>query len=283
MRGASRLPPGLGPLLERLVAEVDVGARLATDPLRFPTRYTDRGDVEVAAAFAAALAFGRVELFGAVVESCLAEADAAGGPAAYAAALAADPTRPAFAGRYYRWLRDHDLRELFAALGRTRARLGSLAAAFPGGDDTPGAALAAGVATLRGALAPHASRALRSAFPHPDDGSACKRWCMFLRWMVRAGAPDLGLWTHLRPAALVIPLDTHVFRIAGFLGLRTRPTPGWRTALQITEALRQLDPADPLRFDFALAHQGISRACLGRRDAGVCPGCVLDPVCQAGA
>ncbi len=267
-------------MLDVLAAGVDLDARVATDPLRFPRRYREAADVEVAAAFAAALAFGRVALFGAVVEACLAEADAHGGPAAYADLLAADPARPAFAGRYYRWLTTPDLRALFAAFGGVRAALGGLAGAFPPSPE-PGATLAMGIATLRGHLGPDASPALRSCFPAPDGGSACKRWCMFLRWMVRRAEPDLGLWTHLDPACLVIPLDTHVFRVAGFLGLRRGTVAGWRTALEVTAALRAYDAQDPLRYDFALAHLGIARACLGRRDPAVCPTCPLDTACRA--
>jgi endonuclease III len=106
---------------------------------------------------------------------------------------------------------------------------------------------------------------------------------MLMRWFVRREAPDLGLWTHLSPADLVIPLDTHVFRVAGFLGLTDRATPGWATAEAITASLRRFDAADPVRYDFALAHLGISGACLGRRDAAVCPTCPLDAACRAPA
>jgi uncharacterized protein (TIGR02757 family) len=105
---------------------------------------------------------------------------------------------------------------------------------------------------------------------------------MLLRWMVRRGEPDLGLWTHLDPAGLVIPVDTHVFRVAGFLGLTTRRAPDWRAAEEVTAALRALCPADPLRYDFALAHLGISGRCRGRRDDDICPACPLVRGCRVG-
>ncbi|MSQ03427.1 MAG: TIGR02757 family protein [Myxococcales bacterium] len=280
--GASRSPaPALGRHLDTLAATVDLDARVADDPLRFPRRYRDPGDVEVAGAVAACLAFGRVSLFAPVIAACLDEADRHGGPAAYAAALAAEPARPAFAGRYYRWLDEVDLRGLFATLGRARGRRGSLAACFQAG--TAAQTLEAGIDLLRHELPADASRALRSLFCRPSDGSACKRWCMYLRWMVRRGPPDLGLWTHLDPAALVIPLDTHVFRVAGFLGLADGRTPNWRAAVGLTEVLRRFDADDPVRYDFALAHLGISGACRGHRDAEVCPACPLDAICKAPA
>ncbi len=281
-RGASRSPAdNLGRRLDALAATVDLGARVADDPLRFPKRYRDPGDVEVAGAFAACLAFGRVSLFAPVIAACLDEADGHGGPAAYAAILADASTRRAFTGRYYRWLDDVDLRGLFATLGRARARHGALAACFVAGSAAQ--TLEGGINLLRKELPDDASRALRSLFCRPSDGSACKRWCMFLRWMVRRGAPDFGLWTHLDPAALVIPLDTHVFRVAGFLGLVEGRTPNWRVAVALTEALGRFDSADPVRYDFALAHLGISGTCRGHRDAEVCPACPLDAICKAPA
>ncbi len=279
---ASRSPAEtLGGHLDTLAATVDLGARVADDPLRFPQRYHNPEDIEVAGAFAACLAFGRVTLFAPIISACLDEADQHGGPAAYAASLGGAPTRLAFTGRYYRWLDDADLRGLFATLGRACARHGSLAACFVAGSAAQ--TLEGGINLLRSELPDDASRALRSLFCRPSDGSACKRWCMFLRWMVRRGAPDFGLWTHLDPAQLVIPLDTHVFRVAGFLGLIEGRTPNWRAAVCLTEALRRFDSADPVRYDFALAHLGISGACRGHRDAEVCATCPLDPICQAPA
>jgi uncharacterized protein (TIGR02757 family) len=117
--------------------------------------------------------------------------------------------------------------------------------------------------------------------PSPRNGSACKRWNLYLRWMVRADTVDRGLWTCLRPADLVIPLDVHVLRISQFLGLTSRKDASWRTAAEITKGLAELDPNDPVRFDFAISHLGISGACLGYRSPPICAGCALDPVCAA--
>jgi uncharacterized protein (TIGR02757 family) len=102
---------------------------------------------------------------------------------------------------------------------------------------------------------------------------------MFLRWMVRRGAPDLGVWTHLDPAALTMPVDTHVLRIAQLTGLTTRKTADWKTAVEITDRLRAYAPEDPTRFDFALAHLGISSGCTGQKSAA-CDGCALKLVCR---
>jgi endonuclease III len=96
-------------------------------------------------------------------------------------------------------------------------------------------------------------------------------------------AVDLGLWRGVPASALVVPLDTHVHRVARALGLTARPDASWRTAEEITAALRRIDPADPVRFDFALCHMGMSGRCPARRDAGRCAACVLGDACLSRA
>ncbi|SFC65325.1 TIGR02757 family protein [Spirosoma endophyticum] len=93
----------------------------------------------------------------------------------------------------------------------------------------------------------------------PARNSSCKRLLMFLRWMVRNDerGVDFGLWKQLRPDQLVIPIDVHVNRVARQLGLLTRPQTDWKAALELTETLRQFDPTDPVRYDFALFGLGV--------------------------
>jgi uncharacterized protein (TIGR02757 family) len=98
--------------------------------------------------------------------------------------------------------------------------------------------------------------------------------------MVRGSdAVDLGLWKALGTHRLTMPLDTHVHRISRYLGLTDRSQADWRTATQITTALRRFDPVDPLRYDFALAHLGISGACPTRRVPEICRTCPIEPIC----
>lgn len=93
----------------------------------------------------------------------------------------------------------------------------------------------------------------------PARNSACKRLLMFLRWMVRQDdrGVDFGIWTRLRPDQLVIPIDVHVNRVARQLKLLSRPQTDWKAALELTETLRQFDPSDPVRYDFALFGLGV--------------------------
>lgn len=82
---------------------------------------------------------------------------------------------------------------------------------------------------------------------------------MFLRWMVRSDerGVDFGLWNTIRPGQLLMPLDVHVERVARRLGLLTRRQADWQAVLELTEALRRYDPADPVKYDFALFGMGV--------------------------
>lgn len=95
-------------------------------------------------------------------------------------------------------------------------------------------------------------------FPHPANDSACKRLNLFLRWMCRRGPVDLGAWDIINPAHLLIPLDTHVLRMAQKLGLTTRASADMTNAKIITAALAEVFPDDPCRGDFALFGYGVN-------------------------
>jgi uncharacterized protein (TIGR02757 family) len=290
----ARPTSALGPLLERLYVDVDVDARRAADPVRFAHRYTAPEDREVAAVLAASLAFGRVAAFSPVLERLFAIADTRGGPRAWVDGFEPAVDRGVLDPVYYRWNRGIDWTLLIAALHRLYRQADSLEAHLVG-ERLPDA-LDHLVGALRDAAVAEAGRcgveartfddlprSFRTLLPRPADGSATKRWWMFLRWMVRSRREgiDLGLWATRRPAELVVPLDTHVLRLSRFLGLTARTDGSLRTALEVTDRLRDLDPEDPVRFDFALAHLGISGACKGYRHATVCPTCPLHTVCVA--
>ncbi|MDB4922889.1 TIGR02757 family protein [Mucilaginibacter sp.] len=104
-------------------------------------------------------------------------------------------------------------------------------------------------------------------FPHrtkkhissPSQKSTCKRLNMFLRWMVRKDncGVDFGIWNHIKPSELIVPCDLHVDRVARKLNLITRKQTDWQTAMELTGRLREFDPADPVKYDFALFGLGI--------------------------
>ena len=94
----------------------------------------------------------------------------------------------------------------------------------------------------------------------PSKKSACKRINMFLRWMVRqdnAGV-DFGLWKNIKPQQLICPCDVHVEKVARKLQLITRKQVDWRMAVELTNNLKKLDNADPVKYDFALFGMGMN-------------------------
>ena len=106
---------------------------------------------------------------------------------------------------------------------------------------------------------PEAPERTKKHVATPARKSACKRINMFLRWMVRQDdrGVDFGLWRRLHPAQLICPCDVHVDRVARRLGLITRKQTDWQTAVELTQQLRQFDPSDPVKYDFALFGLGV--------------------------
>jgi uncharacterized protein (TIGR02757 family) len=277
----------VGPALEDLLRRTDAAARRRGDPVELVHRYSDPLDVEVAGLLCAALAYGRVDLFKPRLAALL---EALGPSPAEAARDASPPELLARCAAFsYRMTGPRDVACLLYGAGRISRRHGSLGAFFAARYRASGslrAALsgfvdelcAADFTPLLGQRGP--TRRVKHLLPHPARGSACKRLNLFLRWMVRGpDGVDFGLWD-VPESALVVPLDTHVHRIGRFIGLTRRRDLSWRTAEEVTARLRTLDASDPVRFDFALSHLGISGLCASRRDARRCADCSLKPICR---
>jgi uncharacterized protein (TIGR02757 family) len=242
----------------------------ALDPVHIVRRYASREDREIVGFCAAALAFGRVASVLQSVEALLRVM----GPRPAAFVRSFDPAvhGPALAPLVHRWIRGRDLVALLIILQRMLRDHGSIEGFFVAGDD-PSApdvhaaldsfstrALATDLTAAYGRKRP--TRAgVAYFFPRPSAGSACKRLNLFLRWMVRKDAIDLAVWTQLAPSRLVVPLDTHVIRLGRCLNLTRYTSPGWKMASEITASLREMDAADPVRFDFSLCHVGMMNAC----------------------
>ena len=92
-----------------------------------------------------------------------------------------------------------------------------------------------------------------------DRGASCKRLNMFLRWMVRRDdrGVDFGLWPGIPASALYLPLDVHTSNVARALGLLARKQNDWRAVEEVTASLRRFDPADPVKYDYALFGAGM--------------------------
>jgi len=267
--------------LDALVETFDV-TTIAPDPLQLVLRYDDPLDQEVAGLVAAAFAYGRADFIVANIGAVLAKMR----PSPYRYLLAFDPAegRTRFAGFAHRFHKMPDLVAFLGCLARAVREHGSLGALFSAGYDANdrdiGPSLARFVAAILPPVTAKQPPALRYLLTSPDDGSACKRMNLYLRWMVRRTAPDLGLWTFVDPSKLVMPVDTHIHRIATFLGLNDRKSADWKAARAITDRLAKFDASDPVRYDFALCRLGILDLCSVRRKKENCDVCMLRAVCR---
>jgi uncharacterized protein (TIGR02757 family) len=126
---------------------------------------------------------------------------------------------------------------------------------------------------------PKRTKGVHFFLTRPSNKSACKRLLLFLRWVAGTGPMDLGLWKRIPQSILLIPVDTHVLRVSRHLGFTKRKDNSWRTAQEITNVLKLMDPADPTRFDFAICHLGISKECPSRFNLKICSKCRMNDVC----
>ena len=258
----------LKPELDRLYAAFNYPDS-AADPIQIVRRYERQDDREVVGFCAASLAFGRVASVLQSIERLL--AIVGDRPADFVRRF--DPRRDGrlFDGLVHRWTRGRDIAALLWLIRQMLDRSGTIEGFFLEGHDPAAPDIAP-------ALDSFSTRAraldLKAAygrvpqrpgvcyfFPRPSAGSACKRLNLFLRWMVRRDALDLGVWTRVSPSKLVVPLDTHVIRVGRCLRLTRYTSPGWAMARDITASLARLDPQDPVKYDYALCHLGMMNAC----------------------
>ncbi len=253
----------------------------ASDPIQKVRPYTDPADREIAGFCAAALAFGRVASVLQSIETLLTIMGPH--PAEYVRQFDPGARHPELRRMVHRWTRGDDLAALLWILRQMLEQAGSIERFFVAGDRATDADVGDALDSFSTrALALDIRRAYGRVpkrpgvcyfFPRPSTGSACKRLNLFLRWMVRRDHVDFGVWTRVPASRLVVPLDTHLIRLGRCLRLTTYVSPGWKMAADITASLRRFDPADPVRFDFAICHVGMMNACgFGRRQGdSQCP------------
>jgi uncharacterized protein (TIGR02757 family) len=264
--------------LDTLVETFDVST-IAPDPLQLVLRYANPADQEVAGLLAAAFAYGRADIVvanaGRVLERMLPS------PYEYLVKFDRAEAKRRFAGFTHRFHKTPELIDLLARIAaaiRAHGTLGELFRTCYDDDDRDiGPSLTRFVEALIGR---RKTKALDYLLTSPANGSACKRMNLFLRWMVRRTTPDLGIWNFVDPAKLVMPVDTHVHRIATFLGLNGRKTPDWKAARALTDRLAKFDRADPVRYDFAICRLGILDLCSRKRRKANCDVCLLRDVCR---
>ena len=278
----------LRPKLDTLYSEFNA-RHSVSDPVWFAHRFTRPPDQEVVAFIAAALAFGRVQ---SVINSIEGMLQVMGpSPAAFVREFEPARDRRRFDHLVHRWTNGADFAALVWCLHQMIERSGSIEEFFAEGMPHDAVDVAEGLQSfstraLEIDMRPVYGRSkpkpgVAYFFSRPASGGACKRLNLFLRWMVRRDKVDLGVWSKVPPAQLIVPLDTHVIRVGQCLRLTTLKSPGWRMAADITRSLRELDPVDPVKFDFSICHLGMMNACgFGRGTGdGRCP---LKGACRPG-
>lgn len=232
---------------------------IESDPISVPHRFTGREDREVSGLLTAILAWGQrrtiLQKMGELIERM------DGAPADFVRNHGETDLRR-MEGFVHRTFQDTDLLFMLDFLRHIYRNGGGLEAAFfPPGTPFPDR-VEKGLNGFRKAFVSHPGFPARTGkhVASPARGSACKRLNMFLRWMVRPAdrGVDFGIWKSVAPRELICPCDLHVERVARALGLFEGLKPNWKGAVTLTASLREFDPEDPVRYDFALFGTGVS-------------------------
>ena len=217
------------------------------DPLLIATRYND----ETIALVCALFAYGNVKAiikFLKSLEFSLLEASD-------------EQIRGALSSHYYRFQNAEDVTVLFIALKRLR-KIDSIENIFYKGYKKEHNILDGlwNFIEILKSVYPYESRGYKfliGSIPKKvNSAGTYKRYLMFLRWMVRKDKLDLGLWSKIDKKDLLMPLDTHTFKVSQKLGLLKRKTYDMKAVLELTETLKSFDETDPIKYDFALYRLG---------------------------
>lgn len=236
---------------------------IGIDPLTTLRRFTTVGDLEVAGLMAAVLSHGRVEMIIRKCEEVFRRMEWK--PLSFLHDTDYITKKKTFRGFKHRFNDGNDIALYLQAVSEVRESYGSLERFFSENlkmsqCNMKGALIVFSESVISRArnITGHIPRLFSFLAPSPAKGGACKRLNMYLRWMVRpADGIDRGVWKHIPASHLIIPVDTHIARIAARLGLTRRKCTDWRMAEEVTEQLRVLDPEDPVRFDFSLCRYGM--------------------------
>ena len=232
---------------------------ITLDPVQFPRRYKKSEDIEIAAFLSAAIAWGRRDLILRSAQRMFALMDdnpfdfiLSGN---YRKLKNKMPQGAPNGGNIHRTFFESDLKYFCRGFSHCYAKYGSLENLFASAAD-----VWQGTALFRQEMAKankgDYSRHISNPGGTGESGSACKKINLALRWLVRKGPVDLGLWKKIKPAALFIPLDVHVARTARSLGLLERKSNDKKSVIILTEKLRNFCPDDPVKYDFALFGMG---------------------------
>lgn len=225
------------------------------DPVSVVRSFGRLPDREVAAVISSCLAYGRASQ---IVRSIRAVLDPMGdAPSAYIGASSPKDIMNLCEGFKHRFTDARDLYELLISLRDILIEYGSIERAFYEGITQGPGGVMGGLSSLSMALRKTSGNRKNTLLPEISRGSACKRYHLLLKWMIRCDCIDPGGWTCITPAELMIPLDTHMHRICLELGLVRRKTADMGAVMEATESFRLIAPQDPTKYDFTLTRFGI--------------------------
>jgi len=241
-------------MLEEIYERYNRRAFVDSDPLSSLYRYERTEDREIAALVASALAYGNVKQIESSVGGVLETMGVS--PRSFVMGSTDASLRYSFAGVKHRWTTGEDISWLLGETRRVIREYGSLEECFLPEHDTEEADIVPALTRFVDELTGGERNRLA---PSPCRGSACKRWNLFLRWMVRKDRVDPGGWKGVSASQLLVPLDTHMFRVCRGMGMTDRRTADLKAAREITDAFRAISPEDPVKYDFALTRVSMRR------------------------
>lgn len=251
------MPETLADFLDEVVRRVEVPAYIDSDPIRFVHAYAEPEDRLIAGFFAALFAWGRRDI---VIRKTGELLERMGpSPAAFIRRYPEAGTT-AFDGWKHRTFTADDAHWLCLGLRRGMEGCGSFEGLWRQAyhdSRTTGALLMHTFHRQFFGRMPEAPARVRKHLADNAKGSSCKRLYLFLRWTLRGGPVDARLMDFMPVAELHIPLDVHVGRWARYLGLLHRPQDDWKAVEELTARLRELDPRDPAKYDYALFGIGV--------------------------
>lgn len=243
--------------LDRKVAEYNQISFIAKDPISIPHTFSKLQDIEIAAFFAATLAWGNRT---AIINSCNRIMDAMHRSPYDFLMHHEEKDLNSFLHIKHRTFNATDLLYFIHFLTHHYKKQPSLESAFCPPFAVPTISMKERLIYFNQMFfaLEHPDRT-RKHVSSPAKKSACKRLNMFLRWMVRkdSNGVDFGLWNQIATSELICPLDVHVSRVAYKLGLISSPKSDWQNAELLTSKLRCMDSIDPVKYDYALFGLGV--------------------------
>lgn len=231
---------------------------IENDPVLIPHLFTKKEDIEIAGFLAATIAWGQRKTIINNAQKLIHWMDEA--PFDFVKNAGAADFKP-FNSFVHRTFNGVDCVYFMKSLQNIYLHHGGLEAAFSKGINARDETILNGISNFRSIFfeLKHPSRTLKHV-SDPLSGSSSKRLCMYLRWLVRKDefGVDFGLWKKIKMSQLCMPLDVHTGNVSRQLGLLSRKQNDWKSVIELTNKLKEFDPFDPVKYDFALFGLGVS-------------------------